>query len=318
MKTSSSSDTVLAGECQACFRQFVIHGTNHANYGMVLHGYERPGHGYIVGQCWGVAEQPYELSCEVTKKWKTNLVTKALPQWQATLADLKSGETKTFTVTLESSDYHRRDRTKRLFTVTEGKPLPEGWAETVKLVQENRGYLPYDVNSDGTPNFDRLRKSTIFAVEQTIKEIKGTIELLTSRIKAWKFAPERLTTRDKHLTVDMEIALKARNEKKTAREAKNAAKVVRAAKARETAIADVIAMRAKLAPLLADPAVMARVMAQPWGHWVERNTARGLLTSPLTTDRHGDVVGYSSSLSYLREDLRNCLKWLKDLGIKSK
>ena len=40
---------------------------------MVLHGYNRPGHGYIVGSCLGMGYSPYELSCEGTRVLLVNV-----------------------------------------------------------------------------------------------------------------------------------------------------------------------------------------------------------------------------------------------------
>lgn len=50
------------GICQACLGEFHVH-----NRKMVLHGYKRPGTGYIEGDCVGVGHPPYELSCELQK-----------------------------------------------------------------------------------------------------------------------------------------------------------------------------------------------------------------------------------------------------------
>jgi len=48
----------LVGECQICQRTHKLRGKL-----LVLHGYQRPGHGYITGECPGVGFEPYELSC---------------------------------------------------------------------------------------------------------------------------------------------------------------------------------------------------------------------------------------------------------------
>jgi hypothetical protein len=45
------------GTCAICGRQHVVRGDK-----VVLHGYQRPGFGYITGDCFGVGYQPYELS----------------------------------------------------------------------------------------------------------------------------------------------------------------------------------------------------------------------------------------------------------------
>ena len=47
------------GSCQICEGDFKLDAANH----MVHHGYTRPGYGYNVGDCSGVAEDPYEVSC---------------------------------------------------------------------------------------------------------------------------------------------------------------------------------------------------------------------------------------------------------------
>ena len=50
------------GTCQACMGEFKVSGGI-----MVLHGYRRPGHGQVVGQCAGAGVAPYEYDCELTK-----------------------------------------------------------------------------------------------------------------------------------------------------------------------------------------------------------------------------------------------------------
>jgi hypothetical protein len=59
--------TVLryAGQCQFCERSQKI--DRHRN--MVHHGYERPGTGWIEGDCPGVGFPPYQLSCGAIKLW---------------------------------------------------------------------------------------------------------------------------------------------------------------------------------------------------------------------------------------------------------
>lgn len=52
------------GTCQACFRNDL----KVPNGKMSHHGYQRPGWGYQTPSCIGAREQPYERSCEVTKR----------------------------------------------------------------------------------------------------------------------------------------------------------------------------------------------------------------------------------------------------------
>lgn len=52
------------GTCQICgHMQIIKKGL------LVLHGYERPGRGYITGRCYGCSELPFEVSCDALKRW---------------------------------------------------------------------------------------------------------------------------------------------------------------------------------------------------------------------------------------------------------
>lgn len=60
------------GTCPCCFRTQKLtpkskHGSDLSRPGMVLHGYERPGFGFIEGNCFGVGWPPFELSSEGTE-----------------------------------------------------------------------------------------------------------------------------------------------------------------------------------------------------------------------------------------------------------
>jgi hypothetical protein len=58
------------GACPVCFGDYVVYGKAPR---MVHHGYERPGIGYIVGDCHGVDFPPFEISCEGTKSFHERL-----------------------------------------------------------------------------------------------------------------------------------------------------------------------------------------------------------------------------------------------------
>ncbi len=53
------------GICACCFGQFKVEPRNNT-YFMVNHGYERPGHGYLIGGCRGTEFPPYEYSTDGT------------------------------------------------------------------------------------------------------------------------------------------------------------------------------------------------------------------------------------------------------------
>lgn len=51
------------GTCQACFGEFKVSDQFKV---IVLHGYQRPGNGYIIGDCDGHGHAPFEYDCEFT------------------------------------------------------------------------------------------------------------------------------------------------------------------------------------------------------------------------------------------------------------
>jgi hypothetical protein len=51
------------GTCQACFGEFKVNETHKT---IVLHGYERPGGGYVLGECPGTQYQPFEYDTKLT------------------------------------------------------------------------------------------------------------------------------------------------------------------------------------------------------------------------------------------------------------
>lgn len=51
------------GTCQACFGEFKV---NENSKRIVFHGYQRPGHGYTIGQCQGTDHAPFEYDTALT------------------------------------------------------------------------------------------------------------------------------------------------------------------------------------------------------------------------------------------------------------
>ena len=72
--------------CPVCFRDICIDSADNDVGVMVNHGYERPGCGYIVGNCFAVKYQPYEVSCQGTKDF---LVAVVIPEIENTEQALK-------------------------------------------------------------------------------------------------------------------------------------------------------------------------------------------------------------------------------------
>ena len=181
----SNEDKKVTGTCQACFRRFATK-ENGVTRVLVNHGYERPGHGYLVGRCWGVASPPYELDVEVTKAWHMKLSTGVLPSYQAALQAVKDATE----LTGEKIDYNndargadgQRQRPVLTRTFIKG-------AEAVSYA-ESAFWYGY--------SFETVQKREILRIQGQIEAVKGAISELVKRVKDWVYAPERLveTERD--------------------------------------------------------------------------------------------------------------------------
>ena len=84
------------GTCPVCFRNQKmtpgsLHGSDRTRPGMVLHGYMRPGLGYVVGNCFGQGWPPFELSSEGTVAWVARLHDH-VHAVEVSIANLESGK----------------------------------------------------------------------------------------------------------------------------------------------------------------------------------------------------------------------------------
>ena len=91
MKGYSSNDVV--GTCGICHNIQKLR-----NHQLVLHGYTRPGYGWIHGSCFGVGYEAWELSPESVEDYIKHLA-QAIPNQRDHIADLKS--TKSFDVMID-------------------------------------------------------------------------------------------------------------------------------------------------------------------------------------------------------------------------
>lgn len=87
--TTNISHEVLTGICSVCLGRFVVEGKS-----PVLHGYKRPGDGYIVGNCDGMRFPMYEISTEGCI-WMRNGLTSAAVQKENYAGQLRAGQVST-------------------------------------------------------------------------------------------------------------------------------------------------------------------------------------------------------------------------------
>lgn len=145
------------GTCSCCFRNIKLspkarEGKDKTLPGMVLHGYERPGHGYVEGNCFGQDWPPFELSPEGTVNYRNHLK-KLLEDAEEHLSKLKSGKVTSFTTLVN----------KQLKVYEKDETEPREWEKMLK---------------------DRIYKS-----ETTVKQLKDDVGRLTKAINAWKLMP---------------------------------------------------------------------------------------------------------------------------------
>lgn len=137
------------GTCGACESNVKRDGRGR----MVHHGYERPGYGYIVGDCVGVGLLPFELSPEGAVEVEKIMASRLRGQKEG-LANLVGGRVTRFT-----------DR--------RGRPPNEK-----EIVIE-----------PGHPEWDYRLRSAIANTEATIKHIERDLARVQQRIRGWKCAP---------------------------------------------------------------------------------------------------------------------------------
>lgn len=161
------------GTCQCCFNsQKVSKGNGKL---LSLHGYERPGHGYIVGDCMGQGEQPFEVSCELTKKLRTT-VENMKTQAEAYLARLQANEVEELHTQVE----------------TDEKVPGRSWTFQKKTVTVHRGDAekpnPYKANPqywEVVPSFEKLHVLETAQTESKIRHMTSHIRVLTEKIDGW-------------------------------------------------------------------------------------------------------------------------------------
>lgn len=147
---------------------------------MALHGYSRPGHGYIIGSCRGEAEQPFEVSCERTKFWKAELVL-LLAHKEAELVLLQADAVPTLTAEIRTGKRVPNPKYPGYSMKTDEMvpvQVPVGQGET------QNPYMP-ECTWEHVPSYATLKKNEVYSMGKTIAAIKSDIEFLTGKIDGW-------------------------------------------------------------------------------------------------------------------------------------
>lgn len=114
---------------------------------LVLHGYERPGYGYVLGSCFGVGYEPHEVSPKCAADFLAKVLLPAKAAKEAFIAKLNAGEITELT------------GGSRLKPVTV-KVGEKGWAEALN--------------------------ATLGNAESELESIARDVEVFTARVAEWK------------------------------------------------------------------------------------------------------------------------------------
>jgi len=240
------------GNCQICEGDFKLH-----NGTMVHHGYERPGDGFIHGDCTCVSHPPYEVSCDMLKQYLVGLLD-GLKGTKLYLERLIGGEV--LELTVERRDYEASRC---------GKPA-------YKRVKVLKGELEWATTF----------KSETHQVESKISNYYSEIKRVEARIAAWKPMPVR--------EFDEELRNPVKAAEKALRAAEREAKrVVKAAKVAATK-AKMEALAAKRAAIKADLEAKFLALAADAGDEA-RNTAWTLLRVEMSKGKYNWLSWYEFS-----------------------
>lgn len=197
------------GTCQGCFKDQKTRDGR-----LVLHGYKRPGHGYILGNCWGHGYAPYQISCERTKQFLDECVRPALPRALQALDRLQA---KPESVSYEANVYVGWENTPgvrgagragyltKFFKVERGEEdsyrLFEGMTSKSTRASQTTGAVNKSFKArygreleDGeitafVPSYERVLAGLIRQTEQEISAIRDHIKFLDQKVAEWKPVP---------------------------------------------------------------------------------------------------------------------------------
>ncbi len=144
-----------SGTCQICAGDQAIVRSK-----IALHGYERPGHGYIHGRCYGAGELPFEVSCDALKHW---------------IGKLRGYVTSTHDELARLPFIEKlliEERVRDSF----GHQVYEGGKAKTKMVL----ITPLD------PRFEPARKTKQHQLESQLRQLDADIKHQTKRLESWK------------------------------------------------------------------------------------------------------------------------------------
>lgn len=191
-----ATTTRFLGFCPCCEGTFKVRDDN-----LVHHGYQRPGWGYIVGDCYGACKTPHELSPETAKGY-LELVTKYLAETKKSLAALPS---------------------KTELRVTTHK----GETKTIEKTERPAGGFDWDNDRKGSlallqkcEEWERAYASREYELRSQERGLTRDVARMTAHVETWE--AKELTTVEEESIQAAKLKAARETKKREAREAKMA------------------------------------------------------------------------------------------------
>lgn len=141
------------GSCPCCFRNIKLKAKSGAEHPVVVnHGFQRPGWGYIVGNCIGVGFPPFELSPEGTLHLRDKVLKPHLEDTEKALDQLKAGK-------------------------------------VTKIVVQRGSWGGGEEVTPESPLWERTVRDSISKKEQDIRSLSKDIKTLDGLLSGWKPLP---------------------------------------------------------------------------------------------------------------------------------
>lgn len=193
VKSMPAVDAEPSGTCQICFRDQQTRKGR-----LVLHGYKRPGEGYIIGECWGVSYAPFEVSCDRTKQFITAILHPWLAKCEARLAELQAGPASlpyTGGVWIGTEKTSRAERGYKQVTIQVARDAPTGYVKTDIPAVMRHHYSSGVIVEKGDfdvlhhPSYEELRVRLIQGKQGDIRRVKQDIADYEKKVAEWKPVP---------------------------------------------------------------------------------------------------------------------------------
>jgi hypothetical protein len=179
-------DAGNVGTCPVCDRMQKLSWSSKTAEGhptMVLHGYVRPGYGYIQGSCFGVGYAPFELSNNGTVQWKARLEELQVKQ-RTTVARVNA--------MTETTIWIKRERNQPREQVTlyaDGRVVPTGDTAMANELQDTPVHEAYEVEARPSDFFSRLKERAIRQETRLLEDIGTDIKIQSAKIEKWTLKP---------------------------------------------------------------------------------------------------------------------------------